>query len=719
LLAKKVENLYPSKVMLARVTSKATDGVAQRLKTLQPLFERNEKLFGVDRFSALNVEDVDPEKRDDLRKAHARLKGMANTYPGLRIAEILDDPQLSTNDKKKQITARIGLLTRFHAQNPDKEFLFLDYAPESADLQALDFEGFKDDEQRMVLKNVKACQRMYSVTRDAAHAKILLEQGHHSPLSIANMSRKQFKESAGFEKPVADYYYGNVCALSTKMGLEIFGALDAHNAASKWAATDNTDHQSISDYLKKIDGWEALFGNLDYCKCEHCRSIFSPAAYFVDLMQFLEKNFSFEESGSSDGMAWASVYRFNTREDHPLHLRSRRPDLWKLPLTCENTHNLIPYLDIINEVLENYIALYRGVDEDDLPEPGAIDRALVEMEVYPALEDSADSFRQPFSLSLERLAIYLAHFDLNRGDVAKLLELLPDDIATAALRLSDREYLLITEPNRDILFIRSLYGIDFDDSGDEITFSDSDVEGSENDVQLLLEATGLTRAELGELITLKFVLASGFNVFGEAEVEISSEKRVPEGPETSVQNDIERIHGLTAAILERMHRFTRLWRQTPWSIKELHLVLVHLARQELVDGINKATLRYIADILSIQKRFSVSVEELCALWSDLPETSVEEGKASLFDRLFNLPNFVRIDRDPIESIDDFLHPAFRDMPPDEVDYTLHRLLAGLRMEDESLYLLITHLSVPLGLNLDSTDPKKKTFPLTEENLSLL
>src|SRR5439155_21499707 len=33
---------------------------------------------------------------------------------------------------------------------------------------------------------------------------------------------------------------------------------------------------------------EGLFGQMDYCACEECRSILSPAAYLVDLLQFLD-----------------------------------------------------------------------------------------------------------------------------------------------------------------------------------------------------------------------------------------------------------------------------------------------------------------------------------------------------------------------------------------------------------------------------------------------
>lgn len=713
LLSKKLENLYPSKTLWVRMEPKKSERTAEDLDKLLPLFEQNEAVFNIDSFDSLKLDEgLNPDEVEKLRESHASLKCFVNRYPGLAIGEILDDRNLLTSSEKMEvIEERIGLFSRFQAQNPTVEFLALDYAPESDDIEALNFDGFEADEQRMVLNTMKAYQRMYSVTNDSADTQMLMEKGYHSVFGIANDSLTLFMLNTGQDKAVAKDYHDRAATLAINATTSMMAFVDVMCGGFDRIKVDNTD-PSIKDYLKKIDGWEALFGSLDYCQCQHCRSILSPAAYFVDLMRFVETNIYFE--GRDD------TWGFRARENHPLHLRYRRPDLWKLPLTCENTNQLIPYLDIINEVLENYIALSLGFDEDDLPEPGE-DRSPVEIRVYEELQNSIHSFQQPFSLPLEKLDIYLSHFDVNRGDVARLLETPPDDLAVADLKISQRQYELITLANRDIESLRDLYGIEFDDSGDEITFSDPDIEGSENDVQLILKAMELTRAELGELITTKFVVDGGYGFFGGAEIEIRSEKRVPEGPEASVQNDIERIHGLTAATLERMHRFTRLWRQTPWSIKELHLVLIDLAKEDLVDGIEEASLRYIVDTLSVQKRFNISVEELCVLWSDLPRISIVEGKESLFDRLFNLPDFVQLDgngRFP-RATPEFLHPAFRETPPSEVDYALHRLLAGLRMEDESLYLLITHLSVPFGLNLDSTDPEKKTFPLTEENLSLL
>jgi len=37
-------------------------------------------------------------------------------------------------------------------------------------------------------------------------------------------------------------------------------------------------------------------------------------------------------------------------------LIERRPDLIHIPLTCENTNTAMPYIDIVNEIMEYYVA---------------------------------------------------------------------------------------------------------------------------------------------------------------------------------------------------------------------------------------------------------------------------------------------------------------------------------------------------------------------------
>ena len=117
-----------------------------------------------------------------------------------------------------------------------------------------------------------------------------------------------------------------------------------------------------NELIKHFPTMESLFGSMDFCECEHCRSVLSPAAYLVDLLQFLDVepevwgNFLAqwkERHGQQEYPHRDATGKFMTPYDA---LIERRPDLPHIPLTCENTHTALPYIDLVNEILEYYVA---------------------------------------------------------------------------------------------------------------------------------------------------------------------------------------------------------------------------------------------------------------------------------------------------------------------------------------------------------------------------
>lgn len=80
----------------------------------------------------------------------------------------------------------------------------------------------------------------------------------------------------------------------------------------------NADSNIVEDIFKTKDG---------YNECDHCQSVLSPAAYFVKLVETIEKYI-------------------------PGHkLKERRPDLFELPLDCNSTNKTKLYLEIANEIM--------------------------------------------------------------------------------------------------------------------------------------------------------------------------------------------------------------------------------------------------------------------------------------------------------------------------------------------------------------------------------
>lgn len=601
---------------------------------------------------------------------------LANTYPGLGLGEILNDTQRSPAALVEVIASRIAILGRVREMNPDFELLDQDYGHDSEELKTLKLDGLTPDEQRMALSALKAYQRVYNLAGNVEHMQAILQAGFDSTAAIVKSGLDAFTERTALPTSSAKRYFRRAQDTAVGLTAAVGAFLDAFKGGFNWLHVANMDPQ-VADYLKRFDGFSALFGSQAMCKCEHCRSILGPAAYFVDLMTFVERNV-LDKVFAGD------------KTDHVLNLKGqngRRPDLWTLPLTCENTNERIPTLTIVNEVLENFLA--RRADYE------GVDRTIIEEKVYGDLLAAAnDSFHQPFVLPLERLQAYLSHFDRTRADVARVVGASDTVLAAATLGVSDGEYSRIkgSESDAELNSLRNLYGIHF-----ELTTGDF-VEAF--DAQLLLAPMGLTRAELGELVATRFVQAGSSNP-----IEIQAGKR---DPINSLQNDIERVSNLTLKALDRMHRFTRLWRRLPWTIGELDLVLLHLGGDISND---------VAQVLDIQRQLGSPVEELCALWSTIPKTATSASATSLFDRLFNLSPFKETDGEFPKPDTRFVHPVFD--PDQSPDITLRRLVAGVGVSEQDLVELIRRLSGPLGFSPDASEPKDRGFKLTVDNLSLL
>lgn len=117
------------------------------------------------------------------------------------------------------------------------------------------------------------------------------------------------------------------------------------------------------DRFKNIN-LEELFGAMVNDPCEDCNSVTSPAAYFVELLQFLRSNNLDQSNSKMTGKIGPS----GTAGTLLQKLYDRRPDLGELQLSCSNTNTLLPYLDLANEVMESFVA---HLDKHEFNSPDA------------------------------------------------------------------------------------------------------------------------------------------------------------------------------------------------------------------------------------------------------------------------------------------------------------------------------------------------------------
>ncbi len=673
--------LLPTDALLLRTLPTRNQGIAEALTRIAPLFGKNPEPFGRP-FDSLNLDEIPEESVDAFRQDHELLQGIAYLNPGLAITEILNSEE-NAEEKQTRIRKRINGLATVYENNPTSELLTIDYTPEYGNSDSLDFGDLDETETKQVVAGLKAIQRTFAIAKDSKVAIKIMKGGYSSATAVAEAGFEEFQASTGLGEEEAYALFKEAEGLSATAAVASGVAIDIILGGYVHPNLGNLP-RSTREYLEGFKGYASMFGNQDFCACDHCQSVLGPVAYFVDLMRFVDQNIT------------RTVFS-RSRTDHDLSLKKRRPDLWTVPLTCSSATELVPYLKIIIRALEDFIATAwnPGVDLRDRP--------LVEKYVYEmSLFQSAQSFRQPFHLPHEKLVHYLRYFGQKLGDIAKSLGLAAEEAARFALEIPFRDFSLITHPNTDIVFLRLIYGIPFVVSNGKI---------EPVDVQDLVKFTGVPRDELESLCSSSFV-----SDYGRERIWILKGKRSP----SSVQYDMELMYGLTLGSLDRLHRFTRFRRIRGWSVSELDLILAHLKKEGLGTGLSVTSVTNLLEVEALRARFTLSVEVACAIWSSIPETPLEGASQSLFDRLFNPSSIVSRDGALPKPGVKFIHPSFRDdglSAPS--DLTLHRLLAALQLSDEDFARLLRILSVKLGMDLSSNNEEDRGFFLSIANLSLL
>jgi len=659
-LVENTADRFPNEFLLARAVRQPD--VAQLksdMRTVSKLQKHNKDHRFKTRFDALKRDGISANERRAARDSFERFKTLVNRYPGLELDTVLLGKG-PVADRVAEVQKRISLIDTFVQANPDTNFLALDYAPGSEDMKALKYTGLDDEEITMVVRSMKAHQRTFRMTGHALKAQQLIEAGYHSANRVTRDTPETFTRDTKLPAAEAEKIYGTAYEVSTDTALQYMAIYNISNGGG-WI-----DYvPQIVNHLKRLDGFKDLFGAQAICRCQHCRSVLGPTAYFVDLMRFIDDNIT------------TLVFINNQQADQTLKLQYRRPDLWELPLTCENANTLVATLEIVNEILENFI--------DGNQAPTAAQRTQIQKAVYLKLSQANDSFAQPYVLPMRQIETFLSHFQFTRAQIANSLELDADTTVRAQLGLSLVERDLIVN-------VGSTQQVD-------ALFGTAISAGASSDTQLFLALTDWTRDELEQLLKTSFVQ-------GGTPITIESSKASAE----SVQNDREVVKGYTRSTLDRLHRFTRLWRaiqrSKPWSIPELDLVLTSLTQARVAPQLSMPLLVSITELLEIQERFTLSFEQLCVLVGDIPRIGIGT-QLSFFDRLFNLQNFVAQDGLwPPATPPNYQHPSA--LPAGATALVVEtqgkvtlRLMAGLQVGDKELVQLLASLGwLAGGVKLD-------------------
>jgi Neuraminidase-like domain len=319
-----------------------------------------------------------------------------------------------------------------------------------------------------VIAQVKRLQRAYQLTPDDASLAVLLNHNLDSAYAITRYDPAGFvrtfaeqlggEDTAGAIHARARQVFVSVLSVATeylkgRVTPTLGGAVPVQFGFPPPAGTPPP---SVVAYPTL----EGLFGSLDYCSCSECSSILSPAAYFVDLLHFID------QPAPSAGL-----------ENPQDVLFERRPDLQYLNLTCANTDTELPSIDVVNETLEYYVANglsiegYQGqnTSEDITSAELIASPQYVNDDAYTVLQGAFFPPPLPFNrpLTLLRLQLQSMGVELPAAMAAlRANENLTNtatptgygwqDILIEQLGISREEYRLFTDPSLDL---GDLYGL--------------------------------------------------------------------------------------------------------------------------------------------------------------------------------------------------------------------------------------------------------------------
>jgi hypothetical protein len=148
----------------------------------------------------------------------------------------------------------------------------------------------KNDAMREELKTV---QRIFKLVPHYGKINALLKQNIHSAQSIAAIGETRFVKEiapkAGINNKEAKEIFRRAERTSTAAMLIVGELQDTMRSMTIPATQMKLLSKKLEAVSKDFPNLKSLFKLTDVCACEHCRSVYSPAAYLVEILQFLDK----------------------------------------------------------------------------------------------------------------------------------------------------------------------------------------------------------------------------------------------------------------------------------------------------------------------------------------------------------------------------------------------------------------------------------------------
>ena len=180
-------------------------------------------------------------------------------------------------------------LVAFFDENPDlelKETRLGDWLAERPD--ALE----RAADPNKLERRLRGVERLVRVTPRQEVLRAVMAENLSSATELHSMGktrlRKALARRGGSDRPTAEMaesVWHDICWHATA-AQALHGKLHPNLRGPRVYAIAGVERTSTKGTVADL---EALFGSVATCACEHCRSVFGPAAYLVDLLQFLHR----------------------------------------------------------------------------------------------------------------------------------------------------------------------------------------------------------------------------------------------------------------------------------------------------------------------------------------------------------------------------------------------------------------------------------------------
>ena len=608
---------------------------------------------------------------DPLNEYARRLRAISqNSYPGIALATYLDGPDgpLLIPD-----TATRGQVTSFLNANP------------KFDMRTDDIYDIEDPETLLELSfvydvaTVKEAlvpfQTLSRITNANVDGLVALKlDGIDSATAITGMSQAQFVDqystALGSGSSAQQAYM--TAAKMNQISLQTATNLSAVVNSPNWVwltLTPKPDPVANPDLA-------TLFGSLEQCGCSECMSVYSAGAYYVDVLNFIKK------FGTGDNSPWVELIR-------------RRPDLQYIDISCKNTNTALPYVDLVNERLEVLILEHLNPEPPippvyEIPNSYQTIGTATDLAAYPehvkrlaptdtyadvtsyeivyntVLAEAVFPLILPFSLPLEEARVYLEHLGYPRLRLMELfrpynVSALPDtDITwynyyTESAGMMKRTADIITRNNGGSTY--QYYGFSGTTVDNFLSPTDSSVTLTGNWESLL--RGDLTGANAGGLDVLLYLLGISYKelqrllitdflnkrISGVRPVSIVARSGMP--LDTCVMRELcLEINGITSEdFFDKLHRFVRLWRGTGLDIYELDILLRAFSASDITNTGSYPLYQNLMRVVHLSRQLNIPIERFVTWWTLIDtqhylnyNSDRWEELPSMYDRLFRNKN---------------------------------------------------------------------------------